>query len=852
MQKADQPAPTTADSPWLQEYLASAGALDECRIFTERGNPDWQNLFASLQSLSADDLVRRQREIRRELSANGVSFNVHGDPNGLNRPWQLDPIPMLMDGREWEQLTAGLTQRAELLNLILQDVYGKRNLIRGGLLPPEVVYAHQGFLHACDGVHIPGSQQLLLYGADLARGPDRQWWVISDRTQAPSGTGYALENRQCLARVMPQLFRECQVRRLGDFFQQLRDLLQHLAPSDSPRIGLLTAGPLNETYFEHAYLAAHLGFPLLQGDDLTTRDGQVRLKTLEGLLAIDVILRRLDDVWCDPLELRADSRLGVAGLVEATRRGNVVVANPLGSGILENPGMFPFLPNIARRFLGEELLLQNAATWWCGQPKECQHVLENLEKMVIKPIYNQAQTIFGFRLTKAEKQHWRARIRRYPHHYVGQEHIGFSTTPTLVEGHIIPRPAVLRSLLVARNAGYQVMPGGLAHVSVETEAFSINTRSGGISKDVWVTTDAPDRFNPAWRSGPSSLTDLSESENLPSRAAENLYWVGRYAERAEATARLLRIILRKLHEYEITTEAESLQDLALLFVSLHQQVDIPLPDSESPEPSRAWYRERLAQWLHEQGLDSVLNYFMSSAFNVRDLWSSDTWRVVGEIQDHARRLKRINATQLARLMSALDQLLTSLVAFTGLTEESMIHQHGWRLLELGRRVERGLTLARHLADQLEVVHEPAVEHAVLENVLSAHESLITHRRRNRSEITPLTVMRLLLLDPSNPRSLIYQVERIRETLQELPMDRSKNALLREQKMVLEISTALQLCEAGELLQLADGAETRSDLLEFLNHLQNQLANISQAVSERMFAHTAGIHQLSTPGVVEEL
>ncbi len=849
-----QVSPGASRGPsWFGNYLAEAGALDETRLFAaHQQTSEWERLFASLEALGGEELDRRQRDIRRELSANGVSYNVHGDPKGLNRPWQLDPLPLLVSGAEWQVLCDGLMQRANLLNLILQDIYGPRSLIRNGLLPAELAYAHQGFLHACDGIHIPGPQQLLLYAADLARGPDGNWWVISDRTQAPSGTGYALENRQCLARVMPQLFRECHVRRLGDFFGQLRTLLQKLAPVENPTIGVLTAGPLNETYFEHAYLAAHLGYPLLQGDDLTTRDGQVRLKTVEGLLPVDVILRRLDDLWCDPLELRSDSRLGVSGLVEAARRDNVLIANPLGSGVLENPGMFPFLQRICRHFMGEDLKLQNAATWWCGHPRECQHVLDNIDRMVIKPIYNQAQTMFGQLMSAADRKHWRERIRSYPHHYVGQEHVGFSTAPTFIDGRIRPRQAVLRSMLVARNAGYQVMPGGLAHISVSEQASSINTRTGGISKDVWVTTEEPDRFNPAWRNAPRSSSDLTESENLPSRAAENLFWVGRYAERAETTARLLRILLRELSEFEEIDAPEKRREVHMLFVSLYQQVDIPVPEVPRKKLRPAWYREQVSDWLQETGLEELLGAFQGAAFNVRDLWSSDTWRLVGEIQGYSRRLRRTHPGHLARLMSLLDQLLTTLFAFAGLTTESMIHQQGWRLLELGRRIERGQTLCMHLAIQLCPVLAPSEEHDVLENLLAIHESLITHRRRNRSQITPLTVLRLLMLDGTNPRSLMNQAENIRAALELLPHDRNRFDLLPEQKHALELCTALKLCNAGELLQLCDGQEQREALESTLNSWQELLMEISQSISERLFAHTAGMHQLVTPGVVEDL
>ncbi len=823
--------------------------------------PGWLPVLESLSRIPAAELEKRRQDIRRELRQNGVTYNVHGDPKGLNRPWEMDPVPLVIHGAEWEQIETGLTQRAELLNLILRDLYGPRTLIRNRLLPPELVYAHHGFLRACDQLLLPGHHQLLLYAADLARGPDGRMWVISDRTQAPSGSGYALENRSCMARVLPHLFRECQVHRLGGFFQQLRETLlsagSGLTHRDEPRIVLLTPGPLNETYFEHAYLAAHMGFTLVQGDDLTTRDGHVWLKTLDGLQPVEAILRRIDDPWCDPLELREESRLGITGLVEATRRNNVLIANPLGSSLLENPGMFPFLPGIARHFLGEDLRLPSAATWWCGHRKERDHVLANLSEMVIKPIHNQAQTVFGFRLSEAELEHWRRQIRKYPYLFVGQEHVGFSTTPTLIDGRLEPRRAVLRSFLVARNAGYAAMPGGLAHISLDPAAVSINSRTGGVSKDVWVISDEAEHFAPSWRRAQLVASQQPSSDSLPSRAAENLFWVGRYAERAEGSTRLLRAILQKLNERDEHAEAADaaclLSLLQALAIQTGNEIDTEFAElglQDASQGHEAILKTAISV-TRQGGLPDMLQRLLDASFAVRDLWSSDTWRVIDRIRQDLRELTTSPIDAISGIQSRLDDFITSLVAFTGLTMESMTHEHGWILLELGRRLERGTQIVTQVRACLVPGHGEIVEHLLLESLLSCNESLITHRRRYRSVLEMESVLELLLLDPTNPRSLIYQVEQLREQLADLPRDRPREKS-REERLVLDAATTLELCEMEKLLRSEQLTGRHPALEELLDHVGARLSQVSDTLTERLFAHTAAVQQLVTTRTGEEL
>src|SRR5580693_3341084 len=448
-------SPDTMNGPLLSTgYPQTAGVYDEMSAALGVLRPHWDTFINSLSALGGQELARRWQTARRRIRENGVTYNVYGDPLGMDRPWTLDAIPLLISPPEWRVLEAGLIQRARLLNLILADLYGPQQLLRGGLIPPALVFANPGFWRPCHGLRVPGDTYLHLLAVDLARGPDGDWWVISDRTQAPSGAGYSLENRIVMAQSFPDLFREFRVKRLASFFRSFRETLLRLSPvaRDNPRVVLLTPGPLNETYFEHSYLARYLGFTLVQGGDLTVRDSRVYLKTLEGLKQVDVILRRVDDSFCDPIELRSDSYLGVSGLVEAVRAGNVAVANALGSGLIETSAFMPFFPGLSRRMLGEDLKLPTAATWWCGQPKALQYVLDNLDFLVLKPAFPSKgmEPVFGGKLATEERSRLIARIQESPHEFAGQELLNLSAAPVWSEEFgLSPRRVVLRVYLAA-------------------------------------------------------------------------------------------------------------------------------------------------------------------------------------------------------------------------------------------------------------------------------------------------------------------------------------------------------------------------------------------------------------------
>ena len=484
-------------------YSALNGSYDE--TFAEDGEPrpHWRKVVAAFEALGTRHLAHCWQQARRMIHENGVTYNVYDDAQGMERPWELDPLPWVIGPAEWTGLEAALAQRARLLNAVLADVYGPQRLLAEGLLPPELVFAHPGFLRPCHGLSVPNDCYLHVYAADLARAPDGHWRVLADRAQSPAGAGYALGNRQVLSSILPEALRDCQVQRLASYFAALQQTLRDVATRhrDKPRIVLLTPGPYNETYFEHAYLARYLGYTLVEGGDLTVRDQCVYLKTLAGLQPVDVILRRLDDTFCDPLELNQASLLGSAGLVQAVRAGNVAVANALGSGWLESAALMPFLPALCRRLLDEELALPSAPTWWCGDADSLACVLDHLEELVVMPMHGgAARPLAGkpdpalpHRLSRGERRDLAERIRARPHEYAAQRRLPPSSLPAWNGAGVQARQTVLRTYAVAARDTYEVMPGGLTRVSTSDDPPGISMQNDGSSKDTWVLCEGAPR-----------------------------------------------------------------------------------------------------------------------------------------------------------------------------------------------------------------------------------------------------------------------------------------------------------------------------------------------------------------------
>ncbi len=837
---------TTADSLLVTQYCPPAGAYDELCTGAGQVRAHWQYLTQALGALGPVELERRSEEVRRLLREYGVTYHVYGDPQGKERPWDLDPIPLLISSQEWAGIESGLVQRAEVLNLVLKDIYGPRELIKKGLIPLELIYAHRGFLRPCTGIRSNRAYELTLYAADLARGSDGRVCVLSDRTQAPSGLGYALANRVVISRILPSLFRDAQVHRLALFFHSLRMTLVALSPEreEEPHIVVLSPGPLNETYFEQGYLASYLGYPLVQGGDLSVVNGRVWLRSLQGLEPVDVILRRVDDHYCDPVELLPDSRLGVPGLVEATRRGAVAVVNPLGSSVLENPGLDAYLEAIAHYLLGQALELPSVPTWWCGNPEGQSHVLANLDKLVIKPIYRGFGTrpVFGPLLSAKERMIWSERIRLHPHAYVGQELIHLSSTPALLDSRIVACQTLLRSFLVARADGYVVMPGGLTRIAPDRGPCIISNQTGAISKDTWVLASEPEK-QVSLRIPQARPAALNPHRILASGAANNLFWLGRYTERAEQNLRLLRTVLDIGNNALEFGEGHQRACTGELLRILARLTNIPVSANDDPEGVPAV----LAAIFDPDRFGTVvydLHTAMQAAYAVRDRLDHDAWRVIHTIRRHLQRLAELRRGPVGDLQDALDEVITTLAAFSGLMTETMIRGQSWLFLDMGRRLERAMALIAILRATVLVQHSASMDVPLLEAVLRATASLITYRRRYHAVPELQAVFKLLITDVSHPRALAYQLVRLQAHVESLPKG-SQGHLGTEKQLLREAANALSLAHTGALNHFEDGKALRQALDPVLARIGQGLSQCSDTITQSYFADVHGLQQLLT-------
>jgi len=557
VQQPTQPhEPAESGRPWLDAYQPTCGFYDEW--MSARGDiaDHWQALFRKLRDAGEVDYRQREDQLERIIAENGITYNVYSEPENLNRLWTMDAVPLLLDESEFDRITLGQAQRLRLLNLILEDIYGEQTLLRRSILPPILVFGNPAFLRPVHGLLGKGRPFLLNHSSDVARSPDGNWWFLSDRLDAASGLGYSIENRVISTRVLPDLMREHRVRRLGTYIEGFSDALKQASPRtlDNPFVVLLTPGPYNETYFEQSYLARALGFPLVEGADLTVRGDQVFLKTIHGMKRVDVIFRRLDSEWCDPLEFRHDSLLGVPGLVNAIRRDQVAVVNAPGVAVLETPALAAFLPTICRELLGEELLMPSVATWWCGQEPERRYVTENLARLVIKPTFPVPggwQMIFGPTLNKAGRERLIARIDARPEDFTAQETVLQATTPVYEKKRLVPRHFMLRTFLTFDHSGVpMMMPGGLCRVARSSVSTDVSMQTGGISKDVWVIgkEEASEDEAFVYHFITNRIFSTGTPIPLSSRMADSLYWAGRYLDRAEGLVRGLLVIINAFQE----------------------------------------------------------------------------------------------------------------------------------------------------------------------------------------------------------------------------------------------------------------------------------------------------------------
>ena len=819
----------------LDRYPLTAGTYHELLDDSGAVRTHWRRLFEQVQRSSPAQLVQRQALLARQIQENGVTYDVYADPKGADRPWELDLLPHVIAAEEWQHLSAGIAQRARLLNAVLADLYGPQRLIAEGLLPAELVFGHNNFLWPCQGIQPPAGTFLHLYAVDLARTPDGRWWVTADRTQAPSGAGYALENRTIVSRAFPELYRDLQVQHLAGFFRTLQETLARQAPSaeEVPLVVLLTPGRFNESYFEHLYLARQLGYPLVEGGDLTVRDATVYLKTLSGLRRVHAIMRRLDDDFCDPLELRTDSALGVPGLLDAVRQGRVLVANALGSGVLESPGLLGFLPKINQYLFGEELLLPSIATWWCGEPPVLEQALEKLPELLIKPAFPSQSFIpvFGRDLSEKQRLDLIQRIRARPYAYVAQELAQLSQAPVwqAETGQLQPRAIGMRVYAVASRDGYRVLPGGLTRVAAEADAEVVSMQRGGASKDTWVLGErAP--VGEQWKAQRTlGVHDLVRRDPyLPSRVVENLFWFGRYCERCDDSARLLRIMLAR---YVDGDDPQALQAAVELGESL-----MLLPE-EGELPERLLAALLGADWSFS--LRANLQRLQWAASQVRGKLSRENWQALVELQREAMALST-EAADFGELLDFLNRLVMSLAALSGFALDDMTRDEGWRFLMIGRRIERLQFLSSSLAGFLRGAG--AFDQAGLEWLLELGNSSITYRSRYLAVAQLIPVLDLLLLDEQNPHAVLFQLKLVSRSLKRLNHDFAAPA---EAALPLLVER-LAGFDLGCLENPLFGDSSVRAALDGLADLLQEVADVSNQVSDRLalrhFAHVDDVSQ----------
>lgn len=820
---------------------------DEIKDADGKIKPHWQQLFSTLEKLGLEELNARTTGIISKLRENGVTYNIYeSSADGHNRPWKLDPIPFLLHEKEWETISKGLIQRAKLMDAIYQDIYGPQRLIKDGILPPHVVYGNYGFFRSCYDVKLPSKNQLIIYATDFARGPDQRMWVLDSRTQSPSGSGYALENRSVISKFLPELTEGMTLNRLAPFFNTLQQSILNLSKTSKgqPNIVYLTPGPHTETYFEHTYLASYLGYTLVQGDDLMVRDNKVWLKSITGLERVDVIIRRVDDEYADPLELREDSRLGVPGLLRAMRAGNVVVLNPPGSSVLENNALLPFMSSACEYFFGEKLLMPNIATWWCGQKRELDYVMENLHKLIIKKANRNERyrSTFARMLSPEALEKLRREILEKPADYVAQQESQLSTTPSFVDGKIEPRFAAMRAFLVSDGEEYHVLKGGLTRSSAASDRFVISNQLGGIAKDTWIVGDKDTQ--PKEKLVVASTDSFKHQTSLPSRSAENLFWAGRYCERSMTATKWIKILFNTLHDNVTLGGSPKSQHITVLLQAL-THLTLSYPGFLEEELCENPYQEILeltSQTTKSGSLVSALQSFLRGVISVNDKWNHDTRRNINTIEVSLGELKALKTANPNVIQEKLDRLQTRLFAFYGIISESLPRDAAFYLFESGKLIERILAKISVLRTGLSTKNDFPIEKEVMEAILINHHLLVYYRQLYKSHISIETVLDMVILDEKLPYSLTSLLNQLFDYISKLPNYKDPERLSAAAKFVLEASTKIKLAKIEELI-VSDEDDYRVDLDKLLSELYDLISSVTASLTNQYFTHTTMQHSL---------
>ena len=806
---------------WAGDYAPLPGIPDEFIDADGDRRPYWNRLLESFAELGQDEVSRRFAAADARVRNRGMSYRIQGETK--ERVWPLSRLPLLIPEAEWRAIASAVEQRAQLLERVLADVYGEGRLVAQGALPAAAIAGSADFVPAMRGVKPPGGRWLRLYAADIGRGPDGGWWVLGDRAQAPSGSGYAVENRLVVSQAFPSIYRDSNVERLAPFFRDLRNSLKASGERNEPRISIFSPGPLSATYFEQAYLARYLGLLLVEGDDLVARDGRVFVRTVAGLKRADVLWRHVDAEWCDPLEMNSASQIGVAGLFDVIRAGGVAMANMPGSGVVEARALLAFLPSLAHRLLGEDLRMPNIATWWCGQPRERARVLDTFDSIAIAGAFDDYPAgaagnrgVLGAEITGAARERLRRAIEMRGVDYVGQEVVRLSTMPRLEGGTLVPRPFVLRVYAAATPDGWRVMPGGFARVSDKLDARAVNMGAGVESADVWVLSDQPVEATTLLQT-PEKVRIVRMLGNLPSRAADNLFWFGRYLEREEATLRLVRCLAARAVDPDSPMDGatQSLEQLRAVLVEWGaiskarsaKNIDCAEKALRDPEAGGSAL--------------SIARAARYAASVIRERLTQQTWQLICRLETLIVETPKRTLTE-AEILDSVDEALNTIAALSGLFDENFNRGAGWIFYELGRRIERGINTCRFLR---QFGHQDATEHN-LDVMLDLIDSQITYRSRTLIGVALAPVRDMALLDPYNPRSVAYQSRLIESHISNLPVLRQDG--LPEEPM--RLATLLRAELAAEYADKLDDERCVA--------YEHKIALLAEAIASRYFLQDA--------------
>ncbi len=796
---------------WIADYCARATAGD---VLCSSDDPAWGAMFEELATVASDDLDHVRERVRRHAADIGMGFRIIGEAD--ERPWPVSPVPLLIDAQEWSGIVRGVTQRAELMETVIADLYGPGRLVERGLIPAALVTGSPYFLRPMVGLEPPGGKHLHFIAIDLGRGPTGEWRVLADHLRAPAGAGYALENRLAVSRTLGGLQGRINVQRHAPFFAAFRAGIAAMCRRTDPRIGLLTPGRFNPSYPEQAHLARYLGLLLVEGADLAALENQVYVRTIGGLKRIDALWRRVDPRMLDPLAFDSHSQIGVPGLIDAYAAGNVVLSNAPGAGVLEAPAFGAFLPQLATRLLGESLHLPNIATWWCGQPSELARVEEDLDRMLIGSAFGPVplglpggRTVHGGELDSGQRAQLLADMTRRPQDYVGQEIVRLSTMPVVIDDTLVPRPFTLR-VFAARDAsgGWTVLPGGFARIGEATDARASVLGEGTWSADVCIhgtDTVEPVSLLPA----PDSHHIRRNPGTLPSRVADNFYWLGRYLERGEALLAAIRVMLGN------SIDADG--GAALSSATVGKLVGLIAGGGAAAHPlslKRGDLTAFARQAMEDEAWHSVatINRLARGiGEGSRDRLSADMVRLLeAPFPTHRGMLDRAGSLQ------------RRYVAIAGLSAEHMGRTAAWRFHDLGRRIERAMAMTR----ALRLFGMPGATLDDLSTLLDLADSQISYRQRYMTGLARVPVVDLVALDPGNPRSLAYQAERIGERLRDLPVLSDDGMPEPQQAHGRALVAALSITTAATL-----DPDTLGDL-------ERRLAHLSEAVARRYFLQGA--------------